>query len=138
MGYDTVSANSYRPGNAREDTVLLERAEAEGRILLTRDRELARRAGPRAIYIADPDVLGQVRGLVRRNVIDPSLRMTRCSLCNEPLRPASPEQVGRVAYAPEKRDDLEFSWCRRCRKLYWLGTHAQSLEMRLSEEKKDI
>lgn len=137
MGYDTVSANSYRPGNAREDTVLLERAVAEGRILLTRDRELARRAGPRAIYIADQGVLGQVRELVRQNVIDPTLRMTRCSICNEPLRPASPDQVRQAAYAPEEKDDLLFSWCRSCRKLYWLGTHTKCLKERLSDEKKD-
>jgi len=43
MGYDTVSATEMAEGNTREDTILLARARAEGRILLTRDRELARR-----------------------------------------------------------------------------------------------
>ncbi|MDD1677142.1 MAG: Mut7-C RNAse domain-containing protein, partial [Methanomicrobiales archaeon] len=49
MGYDTLSANSLEGGNAAEDTVLLRIAENEGRILLTRDRELARRGGKQAI-----------------------------------------------------------------------------------------
>ncbi len=43
MGYDTVSASGMAEGNAKEDTLLLELASHENRILLTRDTELAAR-----------------------------------------------------------------------------------------------
>ena len=49
MGYDTVSANSIRSGNTREDTLLLQRAVQDHRILLTKDKELARRGGEHAM-----------------------------------------------------------------------------------------
>ena len=45
MGYDAESAHSMSEGNPREDTLLLRSAEREDRILLTRDRESARRGG---------------------------------------------------------------------------------------------
>ena len=98
MGYDTESAHSIRPGNAREDTILLKRAEQEGRVLLTRDRELARRGGDRAILVTGAGVIDQVGQLAGRGVIEPELRMTRCSLCNEPLRAASAAQIRGSAY----------------------------------------
>lgn len=45
LDYDTLSADTLEPGNTREDTVLLGIARSDGRILLTRDRELSCRGG---------------------------------------------------------------------------------------------
>jgi Uncharacterized conserved protein len=131
MGYDTVSANQVPTGNRREDSALLEWAEREGRILLTRDRELARRGGFAAVWIQAEAVSGQVRQLVQEGHIRPELRMNRCSLCNEPLRTASAEEVTATGYAPKDRTDLEFFWCPRCGKLYWMGSHGVDLLRRL-------
>ncbi|HRR88201.1 MAG TPA: Mut7-C RNAse domain-containing protein, partial [Methanoculleus sp.] len=36
MGYDTLSANGLSPGSTREDSLLLEIATCEDRVLLTR------------------------------------------------------------------------------------------------------
>jgi uncharacterized protein with PIN domain len=134
MGYDTISATSLREGNAREDTLLLQRAVHEGRILLTRDRELARRGGDQAVLIGDEQVMPQVRQLADLGLIDPELRMTRCSLCNELLRPATGHEIDGAVYAPRKKEELAFFWCRNCRKLYWMGSHGRSLSRRLKEE----
>jgi uncharacterized protein with PIN domain len=134
MGYDTVSATSLREGNTREDTLLLRRAVYEGRILLTRDRELARRGGEMAVLIEDERVMPQVRQLAILGLIDPELRMTRCSLCNEVLRPASGHEIESAVYAPRKKKELTFFWCRNCRKLYWMGSHGRALSRRLKEE----
>jgi uncharacterized protein with PIN domain len=134
MGYDTVSATSLREGNTREDTLLLRRAVYEGRILLTRDRELARRGGEMAVLIEDERVMPQVRQLAILGLIDPELRMTRCSLCNEVLRPASGHEIESAVYAPRKKEELTFFWCRNCRKLYWMGSHGRALSRRLKEE----
>lgn len=131
MGYDTESAAGMREGNPREDTLLLRAAERTGRILLTRDQELACRAGSLAVLVCGNDVLVQLRQLVSQGLIEPYLQMNRCSLCNEPLRPARDHEVASAAYAPKNRKDHRFFWCRRCRKLYWTGSHAENLEKRI-------
>jgi uncharacterized protein with PIN domain len=71
MGYDTISANALSPGNSSEDTLLIRIAHDEGRVLLTRDRELASRAGPEGILITSDDVIGQVTQLRDAACIDP-------------------------------------------------------------------
>jgi len=133
MGYDAESASSMAEGNPREDTLLIRSAERKGRILLTRDRELARRAGEGAVLVAGDDVIDQIRALVNLGLIEPELRLNRCSICNELLRPAQIGEVLSAAYAPKNRQDLRFFWCRRCRKLYWLGSHREQLEKRIRE-----
>ncbi|MGB7992857.1 Mut7-C RNAse domain-containing protein, partial [Methanoregula sp.] len=57
MGYDTISANGFRSGNANEDSQLLTLALNEHRILLTRDHELARRGQDQAVLVTDGDIL---------------------------------------------------------------------------------
>lgn len=133
LGHDTLSASSLREGNTREDTLLLKTAERTGRILLTRDRELAARGGSKVILVTGETVFDQLRDLLDRGLINTELRLDRCSLCNEPLRPAREKQIAEASYAPKARTGLKFSWCRRCRKLYWLGSHGRSLEKRIKE-----
>jgi uncharacterized protein with PIN domain len=133
LGYDTLSANSLREGNTREDTLLLKSAERTGRILLTRDRELAARGGSRAILITGETVLDQLRELVHRGLVSPEIRLNRCSICNEMLRLAREQEVAAASYAPKDRAGLRFFWCQRCKKLYWMGSHGKSLEKRIRE-----
>lgn len=133
LGYDALSASSLREGNTREDTLLLKTAGRKGSILLTRDRELAARGGEQAILVTGETVLDQLRELVDRGLISTELRLDRCSLCNEPLRPAREREILGAPYAPRSRKGQKFFWCRRCRKLYWLGSHGRSLEKRIKE-----
>jgi uncharacterized protein with PIN domain len=131
MGYDALSANSLSEGNRREDTLLLASAARSGRILLTRDRELARRGGDCAVLVIGDEVLAQIRELADRGLIIPEIRLTRCSICNGILRPAAEEEIASADYAPRNRKGLRFYWCRTCRKLYWLGSHGENLEKRI-------
>jgi len=131
MGYDTVSANGLLPGNAKEDTLLLEMAEIEHRILLTRDHELARRGREHAILIGSDDVMVQVQQLVDRGLIERRVLMSRCSLCNTMLRAARPEEIDSVDFAPKDKTGLFFFWCNKCGKLYWNGSHGKMLSERI-------
>jgi uncharacterized protein len=131
MGYDTLSANSLAPGNPREDSLLLGIAMHDGRVLLTRDRELARRGGEMAVFIDPLGVIPQLQDLVDLGLVKPRLAMTRCSLCNEKLRRAHEREIQSTCYVPEQRDNYEFFWCVHCRKLYWAGSHAKDLANRL-------
>ena len=127
MGYDTLSANSLEAGGTREDTALLGIARAEGRILLTRDRELAKRGGEMAVYVEGDDVMAQIRALCSLGLIRPVVVMDRCSLCNTELRPATDEEIEGAEYAPRERDSLEFFLCPDCHRLYWMGSHGRNL-----------
>ena len=133
MGYDTMSANSLSPGSSREDTLLLEIARRDGRLLLTRDRELARRGANLAVYISSEEIMAQIRQITDLGLIEPEIRMSRCSLCNTRLRPATLREIREARYAPRSTRGKEFSWCPACRKLYWMGSHGTSLERRLKE-----
>jgi uncharacterized protein with PIN domain len=138
MGYDTLSANNLAAGNRSEDTLLLSIAKREGRIILTRDRELARRGGDRGLLVTGVDVLDQVAQLLRAGYISPdmSLKMERCSLCNTPLRPATAAETASADYAPEDKSGLSFYWCPACRRLYWMGSHGRNLQERLESVRK--
>src|SRR5207245_3589774 len=89
MGYDTAYPE---PG---PDRALIERVRLEGRILLTRDKELAGRVSG-AVQIRSDDLEEQIREVAKvlpLRLIDP---LSRCSLCNELLVPASPAEVKEV------------------------------------------
>jgi uncharacterized protein with PIN domain len=131
MGYDTLSACDIGSGDSREDTQLLALAEAEDRILLTHDAELARRGGRRAVYVREKDVDAQLAHLIREGFIARQLPMSRCSLCNTPLREATPDEVADAAYTPVQKEGFVFFWCQHCRRLYWNGSHQKRLEQRI-------
>jgi uncharacterized protein with PIN domain len=131
MGYDTLSANTLAPGNVREDSVLLDIAAQEDRILLTRDAELARRGKEKAVLVSAEDVMDQVEQLIGLRLIERRLLLSRCSLCNTSLRAAAPAEIAGAEYAPKDRTGFSFFWCESCRKLYWNGSHGRRLGERI-------
>jgi hypothetical protein len=131
MGYDTTSANRLALGNTKEDTLLLDMAVQEHRILLTRDAELARRGKDRAVLVRSEDVMEQVQQLIDAGLIERRVTMSRCSLCNTLLREANTCEIQDADHAPKDWRNTSFFWCERCRKLYWNGSHGQQLEKRI-------
>jgi len=134
MGYDTTSANSLLEGNRNEDTELLRIAQEEYRLLLTKDAELARRGSGYTILVRSDDVMEQVQQLIDLQVVRRRLTMSRCSLCNTPLREANTCEIEKTNYAPKDWRNLSFFWCQHCRKLYWNGSHGKQLEERVERE----
>jgi uncharacterized protein with PIN domain len=131
MGYDTTSATKLEEGNPKEDTILLDMAVGENRFLLTKDAELARRGGERAILIRPDEVIAQVRQLIDGGIIRRRLAMSRCSICNTYLREANTCEIEHADYAPKDWRNLSFFWCESCKKLYWNGSHGKQLEKRI-------
>ncbi len=109
MGYNTLSANGFAEGNTKEDTLLLNLALSENRILLTRDAEPARRGKERAVLVKSDDVMDQVRQLIDGGLIVRRVMMSRCSLCNTVLREAAAAEIRAADYAPGIRRDLSSS-----------------------------
>ncbi|MFA4876663.1 MAG: Mut7-C RNAse domain-containing protein [Methanoregula sp.] len=136
MGYDTTSANGLAPGNRKEDTVLLGMAVQENRILLTRDAELSRRGKDSAVFVRSEDGMEQVQQLVDLGLVEPRMILCRCSLCNTLLRDATLPEIEGADYAPKDRNGLVFSWCGKCRKLYWNGSHGIRISDRITKTLK--
>lgn len=141
LGYDTV----YPEGE--DDTQLLRMARSEGRLLLTRDKELAARAGKGGVLINNVELdaqLVQLRaalGLELRN----DNRMLRCSRCNSVLAQITKEQArqaaaerGTVAGTEPVPDGVlarhdRFWRCPGCGQLYWPGSHYERIMGKIDE-----
>jgi uncharacterized protein len=137
MGYDTTSANGLAEGNTKEDTLLLGIAVQEHRILLTRDAELARRGREHAVFVRPEEVMAQVQQLIDLGLVERRITMSRCSLCNTPLREARDEEIAGADYAPADRTGFVFCWCEHCRKLYWNGSHGRNIGERIDRELRE-
>jgi len=117
-GYDAAYAGE-RGIEADDDVLAL--AHTEGRVLVTRDRELAARA-EQSQLLSTRDVTEQLREL-RRSGFDLELAAepARCSACNGPL-----ERVDRTEptpdYAPETHEETVWR-CRNCGQHFWKGSH---------------
>ena len=121
-GYDTVFDGKL------DDDSLLAVAIAEGRLLLTRDRGLADRAGKIGIYV---DVIGsreQLEFVKARLSPAPADALTRCSLCNGWLEGI--DHAAARGMVPESVlfRHSEFRYCRGCGKAYWLGSHKAKMD----------
>lgn len=138
MGYNTLSANGFAEGNTKEDTLLLNLAIGEDRILLTRDAELAQRGKERAVLVKSDDVMDQVRQLIDGGLIVRRVMMSRCSLCNTVLREAAAAEIRSADYAPRDKKGFIFFWCDQCGKLYWNGSHGKSISERIGVDPKRI
>ncbi|MBC7222925.1 MAG: Mut7-C RNAse domain-containing protein [Anaerolineae bacterium] len=127
LGYDAA----YEP--SLPDAQLARRARAEGRILLTRDRVLARRRGVRAVLVREDRLEGQLAQLRRELGLSWQGRRPRCPACNEPLEPMPRDEawglVPPYVFVHHERFDL----CPSCERVYWRGTHVEDVERRLQD-----
>jgi len=126
-GYDTLILED---GNA--DAALLQRAVAEGRLLLTRDRPLMEyRDAPGTVVLLHCNGLSDcAEEATRRLHIDWHFQaFSRCTVCNTSLLNATPEQ--RQQIPEDARGDEQLLYCPHCDKLYWEGSHVRRMRKRL-------
>ncbi len=124
MGYDTAYPE---PG---PDRTLIERARAEDRILVTRDKELAARV-PGSVAVRSDVLEEQIREVAARlplRLIDP---LSRCSLCNERLVQVPVDAVDGLVPEGVRSRHHEFWKCPSCRRVYWQGSHWDKMVERL-------
>jgi hypothetical protein len=97
---------------------------------LTRDAALAARRPQGALPVKALEPEQQLREVARALGLraDPSLLMTRCSLCNALLARASRTEAERHVPASVSATHEEYWRCTGCGKWYWRGTHAERIE----------
>ncbi len=125
IGYDTAYVRNLT------DSEILELAHQEDRFLLTRDHQLAERAGDRGLLLTSAHLetqLSQVDAAYHIAFTEP---MTRCTLCNGPLSKVPAGEVSEKV--PERVRALhdEFFVCQSCGQTYWKGTHWDRINERL-------
>ena len=122
-GLDVLYSNLY------SDDELVALSREEGRILLSRDtRLLVRRAVSRFVFLESDDVREQIRQVFAAMHIT-TLRalLSRCLSCNDPLTEVPREEVSGLVPPYVYQTQVQFKTCPRCRKIYWAGTHRQSV-----------
>lgn len=113
--------------NDATDDELIERAEAEHRVLLTQDRGLLRRrvlwAGA-YVHGWQPD--DQLADILNRFEL-PLAPWTRCMACNGSLHAVSKKDIEAHLEAGTKRTYEMFVRCDSCGKIFWQGAHNRRL-----------
>jgi uncharacterized protein with PIN domain len=127
LGYDTAY------DNVADDHALARRARAEGRMLLTRDRELANRRGLHTLLIESEVLEEQVRQVQGALGPPPDPALSRCAVCNTELEPVSPEDIAIRVPPYVVRTQTDFRRCPGCGRVYWPGTHVDGMRERMGE-----
>jgi uncharacterized protein with PIN domain len=124
LGFDTLHTNDY------EDEAIIEIANEQGRIILTRDRQLLKHGSvTHGYWVRSTDPIKQAGEVVRRFELASQVRpFCRCPTCNGLIERVNKADV--LARIPTKTAAWldEYYECRRCAKLYWRGTHHPRLE----------
>ncbi|MEM0158382.1 MAG: Mut7-C RNAse domain-containing protein [Thermoplasmataceae archaeon] len=95
-------------------------------VLLTRDRELSQRY-ERSILFQDDDLASQIKKVVSFDPPDENLFFSRCSLCNGILTKANPGDIQYTVPEDVLRRKLDIYVCTKCGKVYWKGSHYNSM-----------
>lgn len=123
LGFDTLFFSSIDDG----DLVAL--AREQGRILLTRDRELSRRKGLLLFFLEAADTDQQLLTLIRRyRLAAYATPFSRCLVCNTPLESAQKEQIASQLPETVHRRFDAFMRCPGCGRLYWHGDHYRRMK----------
>jgi len=118
-GFDTLYDNGLA------DAQVESRACEEGRIVLTRDRELLKRRGiTHGCFVRALRPREQLREVIARLDLARSLRpFSRCLACNAPLAAVDKAAV-LDRLPPSVRQDHDcFTACTGCGRVYWEGSH---------------
>ena len=128
-GYDTAIAD-----RGRRDRDLVEQANAEKRILLTRDRRLneIRTANDRTLVLECDGIDAWATELVQRLSLDWNRDpLSRCTLCNVRLGIADRALIDLLP-AQVRALRCSVHVCPRCGRLYWEGSHVRRIRRRLA------
>ncbi len=131
MGYDAILFNES------DDGLMVKKAIAQGRIIITKDSEFMKRRAVRcgrvkAVLVSGDDPEKQMKTLIESLDLAKSLHpFTRCLECNSVLINKEKGQI-KDEVPPrvlEKQD--QYMECPHCHRIYWRGTHWQDMSRKL-------
>lgn len=118
LGYDTAYAEEG------DDEQIIARARDEGRMLLTRDKDLAT-SHDSSLLLESTDVREQLEKVIQELHLPVSREaiLSRCTVCNRPVESVDKEAI-REEVPPRAYESHQHFWkCPSCGRVYWKGTH---------------
>lgn len=119
--------------------LLIYQALKEGRIILTRDHRLSKKKALQILVLDTDNYEKQIHEVISQlNLkVDPEKMFTRCCLCNTRLEKIAKEKVeGKVPpFVFSTKND--FSYCPKCAKIYWPGTHWDLMRAKYTQIQTD-
>jgi len=131
LGYDTVY-----PGPL-EDREMAAEVYAEGRVLLTRDKDLAARVRG-ALFVSSDDLDEQLKSVVSALRLDLSNTLSRCSICNMPIVEVERAEVERDVPPKVLEIQSKFWKCPSCSRIYWRGSHWKDMLGRIETLESEL
>jgi len=131
MGYDA----RFFDGN--DDSEMVAIAKAEGRVILSRDtrimeRRLITSGQIKAVLIDSDQPERQIHQVIDALGLDSRFRpFTICLECNQPLVERGKDEVAELVPPYVFKTQNYFRQCPSCQRIYWRGTHWQSMTKRL-------
>lgn len=129
IGLDTAFKNNW------SDVRIADLAETEGRVVLSKDRDLLKRkAVTFGRYVRADDPKKQLKEVVDFfGIKGPFEPFTRCLRCNVPLVSVDKQDIiDRLEPLTKKHYD-KFSMCPSCGRIYWAGSHYEEMENLLNK-----
>ena len=117
MGFDTLYFNTI------DDNDLIELANSQKRIILTRDRALHERESAPTFYLESIDNLEQLQALNKEFFIKEYKLTSRCIICNTKLQNVEKSEIEARIPQKVKLYFSEFEICKTCDRIYWSGDH---------------
>ena len=129
LGFDTLYFRYI------QDAALLQLSQKEGRILLTRDRDLTKRAGQeRSLFILSEKWRDQLEQVLAAFDLKERVRVfSRCLECNHPLKSLSKTEARNLAPPHVLETVQRFSLCPACSRVYWRGSHQQRMQSMIEQ-----
>ena len=125
LGFDT-----FYPDATFDDDAILNIAQQQGRVLISRDKQLIQRGKKAHLSVLELQTTNlheQLTSVLSKIPANEHTILTRCTLCNNPLQPI--EKIKVKPYVPENVYNTrhEFWYCPVCQKYYWMGTHYENM-----------
>lgn len=120
------------------DNELLDLAKTDGRVLLTKDFELYKRAISRGLdsfYVEGKTESAQLAEVYKRYGLTLAVDMDKahCPLCNSKLQTASKEQLSEELEKNTYTYYDRFWKCPNCGQVYWQGAHWKQIVQTLTQ-----
>lgn len=124
MGFDTLFNNNY------SDPEIVDLAEKEKSIILTRDREMLKNKRiTHAYWIRSDEARAQLQEVIKRFDIKNQVNLfSRCLRCNTPLEEVKKEDIADRLKPRTREFFTTFRHCPGCDRIYWNGSHYEKMK----------
>ncbi len=129
LGFDVLYRNDFR------DAEMARIAAAEGRVVLTRDRDLLiRKEIVHGCYLHARSSGAQLSEVLARFRLLGSVRaFSRCLNCNGALRVVAKSEVEQRVPPHSRKFYERFYECQDCARVYWDGSHVARMRLRVAQ-----